>query len=303
MVLVKSRSKNLHDSQVDITPCSKVNDVLKAISKNNKGTSIYRLRLTYVKEDKQIPIVSDEFFTESDVETLYVKDLGPQISWRMVFIFEYLGPIIIHSLFYHLSKKPELHAAGSRYNPYLNRLAYLLILAHYLKREVETIFVHQFSQATMPFFNLFKNCFHYWVLNGLIALGYFGKGFFFNNSDLFRAYSFLKINNLSSLVAFFTVFELWNFYTHIKLRIWGDYQKSLGNTKVRVPLNEGIFKIFVSPNYTLELCSWVAFTLIFKLNIFALAFTIVSGTQMYLWAQKKNKKYGTRRAFLIPYLF
>lgn len=303
MVLIKSRSKCLRDTEVDISLGSKVDDVLKAISKNNGGTSIYRLRLTYMKENKQVPIVSDEFFKESDADTLYVKDLGPQISWRMVFVLEYLGPILIHSLFYYLSLRPELRATGARYNPFLNRLAYYLILAHYSKREFETIFVHQFSQATMPFFNLFKNCFHYWVLNGLIALGYFGKGFFFNDSDLFNAYSYLKINSLSSLVAFFAIFELWNLYTHIKLRLWGDHQKSLGNTKVRIPLNEGIFKIFVSPNYTFELCSWIAFTLIFKLNFFAVAFTIVSGTQMYLWAQKKNKKYGTRRAFLIPFLF
>lgn len=303
MVSVQSRSKGIQETQVDVFSESKIEDVLKEISKNNKGISIHRLRLTYLKENKHIPIVSDHFFAEKSVEEIYVKDLGPQISWRAVFICEYLGPIIIHSVFYYLSKQHQLHSTDSRYNPYLNRLAYVLIVAHYLKREVETLFVHQFSQATMPFFNLFKNCFHYWVLNGLIALGYFGKGFFINDSDLYRCYSFLRINNLSTLVAFFAICELWNFHSHIRLRLWGEHQKSLGNTKIRVPLNEGIFKVFVSPNYTFELWSWIGFTLIFKLNFFAIAFTLVSGVQMYLWAQKKNKKYGTRRAFLIPYIF
>lgn len=301
MVLVQSRSKNLRNTELGALDGATLNSVLKKVSQNNRGISVHRLRLTYLKENKQIPVISDEFFAEETVEKLYVKDLGPQISWRLVFVCEYLGPIIIHTTLYFLSKQPLLHN-GQRYNPYLNRLAYLLVCAHYLKREVETIFVHQFSQDTMPLFNLFKNCFHYWVLNGLIGLGYFGKGFLFNDSSLFRVYSSFKINNLSTLVALFAVFELWNFYAHVKLRLWGNYQKKLGNKKTRLPLNEGIFKLLVAPNYTFELWSWITFTLVFKFNLFAVLFTVVSGAQMYIWAQKKNKKYGTRRAFLIPYI-
>jgi len=41
-----------------------------------------------------------------------------------------------------------------------------MFIGHYVKRELETIFVHRFSNDTMPFFNVFKNSAHYWVLSG-----------------------------------------------------------------------------------------------------------------------------------------
>jgi len=31
---------------------------------------------------------------------LQYKDLGLQISWRTVFLIEYFGPILVHSIFY-----------------------------------------------------------------------------------------------------------------------------------------------------------------------------------------------------------
>ena len=33
-------------------------------------------------------------------DSIVVKDLGPQISWRTVFCIEYLGPLIIHQFFF-----------------------------------------------------------------------------------------------------------------------------------------------------------------------------------------------------------
>ena len=48
-----------------------------------------------------------------------------------------------------------------------------MVLGHYLKREFETIFIHRFSNATMPFLNVFKNSTHYWILLG------FGSMYFF----------------------------------------------------------------------------------------------------------------------------
>lgn len=39
-----------------------------------------------------------ESYGISKKETLYFKDLGPQISWKLVFIIEYFGPMAIFAL-------------------------------------------------------------------------------------------------------------------------------------------------------------------------------------------------------------
>lgn len=170
---------------------------------------------------------------------------------------------------------------------------YLMHLVHYIKREFESVFVHSFSNSTMPLFNVFKNSFHYWILNGLIGLGYLGYGFVFPSK--------LNINS-NVLWALFIVFESSNLLCHLKLRKVGDDLLKKG-IKERKPINEGVFKYLVSPNYTFEVLSWVVVTLTFNFNLFAVLFLLVSATQMYLWAMKKNKKYGTKKAFLVPYLF
>lgn len=312
-IAVKSRSKNLKDVKIEWNDGDGLvyEAVLKKISSGNRGINTNRLRLTYLKEGKHVPLAASDF-EGKNIESLeshaewYVKDLGPQISWRLVFVVEYLGPILIHSAVYYLSLQPQMvakyHSSSVRYNEFFNTFVYRLIMAHYLKREFETIFVHSFSSATMPLFNIFKNSFHYWVLNGLISLGYFGYGFPVGNKTLFRIYSKLRISDFRWLVGLFALSEVLNFYIHVQLRRWGDLQKKNGVT-ARVPLESGLFKYFVAPNYTFESWAWIWFTLIFKLNIFSVVFLVVSVVQMYVWAQKKNKKYGTKRAFLIPYVF
>ncbi|CCK72528.1 trans-2-enoyl-CoA reductase (NADPH) TSC13 KNAG_0K01650 [Huiozyma naganishii CBS 8797] len=310
MVTVESRSKSLRSCELQLDGKTSLDDVLVQISKQNKGISKHRLRLTYLKENKQVPIIEDAFFSKDDGAsisgmTLYVKDLGPQISWRLVFFIEYLGPILIHSALYYLSTKSaarERFHSRRPYDPFLNQVAYILVMGHYFKREFETLFVHQFSLATMPLFNVFKNSFHYWILNGAISFGYFGYGFLLSNERVYEVLDTLRLTKLSTLIALFALAETWNFYIHVRLRVWGDQQKALGNAKKRVPINDGVFKALVAPNYTFEVWAWIFFTVIFKFNFFGVLFLTVSTTQMYLWAQKKNKKYGTRRAFLIPYI-
>lgn len=313
MTLIKARSKSLRDTEVPAADCGSLAALLSALSRSNRAISVHRLRLTYLKEGKQVPIADEAFFEGGAASLegleLYVKDLGPQISWRLVFVIEYFGPLLVHALVYYLSLDPEFVArygsakGAASLDPQLKSVVFVMVMGHYLKREFETLFVHKFTLATMPLFNVFKNSFHYWVLNGAIALGYLGYGFALKDCCYRKVLRFLHLDNLQTLVALFVLSETWNGYIHLRLRLFGDEQRKHGNNSKRVPLSTGIFKVLVAPNYTFEVWSWVWFALVFKLNVFSVLFLLVSATQMYLWAMKKNRRYGTRRAFLIPFIF
>jgi very-long-chain enoyl-CoA reductase len=50
-----------------------------------------------------------------------------------------------------------------------SRIALACWTFHYAKRLLETIFVHRFSNATMPILNLFKNSAYYWGFAAYVA--------------------------------------------------------------------------------------------------------------------------------------
>merc|ERR1719361_2834880 len=115
----------------------------------------------------KITILSNSF---SKITILYnqfielvFKDLGPQVSWRTVFLVEYFGPMLMHTLCFAI---PSLFYPGTSIKPktMTQKIAFAMIIIHYMKREFETVFVHRFSASTMPILNIFKNSFHYWIL-------------------------------------------------------------------------------------------------------------------------------------------
>ena len=65
---------------------------------------------------------------------------------------------------------------------------------HYVKRLLETLFVHRFSHATMPIMNLFKNCAYYWGF--AFYVGYYV------NHPLYTSAYFGKFQIYGSLIAF-----------------------------------------------------------------------------------------------------
>jgi very-long-chain enoyl-CoA reductase len=93
---------------------------------------------------------------------LIYKDLGPQIRWKTVFFVEYLGPMIIYGALYFFAK-----LSGKLVNPSLQSLIAVMGCLHFLKRVLETAFVHVFSRDSMPKKRLLINCLHYWLLFGI----------------------------------------------------------------------------------------------------------------------------------------
>ncbi|KAL8178293.1 UNVERIFIED_CONTAM: hypothetical protein K2H54_039543 [Gekko kuhli] len=89
--------------------------------------------------------------------TFYFKDLGPQIGWTMVFLIEYTGPLFIYFVFYF--RMPFIYGLDDRFtssrHPVVN-LACICHSFHYIKRLIETIFVHRFSHGTMPLRSIVK---------------------------------------------------------------------------------------------------------------------------------------------------
>ena len=106
-----------------------------------------------------------EKYNVSEGDTLYFKDLGMQISWRLVFVIEYLGPILTFCFFYSqpsfIYGKSAVGARPTERDLCTQQLAFWLVIGHYAKRELESAFVHRFSNATMPFNRIFINSSHY----------------------------------------------------------------------------------------------------------------------------------------------
>ena len=84
------------------------------------------------------------------------------------------------------------------------------MMFHYVKRELETLFVHRFSNDTMPFTRIFINSSHYWILCGAL-IGYF---LFSPNYHAPGYPSYICYG----LLGFFFFAEIMNFCCHLVLR-------------------------------------------------------------------------------------
>ncbi|KAK4555580.1 3-oxo-5a-steroid 4- dehydrogenase [Recurvomyces mirabilis] len=247
--------------------------------------SVHRLRITNKNDGK--PIANDKKTSVGSVglengSVIQVKDLGPQIAWRTVFIIEYLGPLLIHPLV--LLLRPYIYRNPNLLTAYpppstLQLLTCWTITLHFLKRELETLFVHRFSNATMPVANIFKNSFHYWILAGVLIA-----------AVVYSPTSTTAATNTNPLLtyiglALYILGELGNLNTHLVLRSL----RSPGGAERGVPKGLG-FDWVTCPNYLFETIAWAGILVISRSWSTGI-FVAVATAQMAVWARKKESRY------------
>ena len=290
--------KGLPDT-VDLAPNATAADVYSDLAKRTKY-SIHQLRVTKGSDGSAVGNSQDTSVHSTglrDQSTIYVKDLGTQIAWRTVFLVEYLGPILIHPLI--LVLRPYLYPSAAKDASQLQILLCAMIVLHFIKRELETLFVHRFSAATMPLRNIFKNSFHYWALSGALI-----AAFIYSPSSA-AAQEPNPLLLYPGLIIF-VLGELGNLQTHLTLM----RLRSTGGTERGIPQGF-LFNLVTCPNYMTEIMSWLGVYLVSGLSWGVLIFLVVSAVQMGQWAKKKERryrkefgdKYKRKRSALLPGIY
>ncbi|KAH7928117.1 hypothetical protein BV22DRAFT_1059711 [Leucogyrophana mollusca] len=260
-----------------------VADVKAAIAA--KYPKFYPSRQKITLKDSKSAIADETTLADAGVANggdLSVKDLGPQISWRTVFLVEYGGPLVIHPLMYHF---PKVVYGGHVQHSMLQSYVYAFVMLHFAKRELETLFVHRFSHGTMPLMNIFKNSAHYHLLSGFALAFAIYSPTYGATSPYIRG----TVRNDPLFIwagaAVFLFAELSNLAVHITLR----NLRPVGTKKRAIPYGYG-FSLVSTPNYFFEFLAWLTVASLTGSYV-AWIFLGVSTFQMYVWAVKKHRAY------------
>jgi len=151
-----------------------------------------------------------------------------------------------------------------------------MVELHFLKRELETIFIHRFSADTIPALYCVRNAAHYWALSGLI-FGYIVYHPYYSHVTRTETQTLLTLG-------MYTYAELSNLYAHVtlmKLRPAG--------TRVRqIPRGYGFdwpFGGISCANYFFEVMAWVTVGL-WSWCFGIIPFIVVGTWIMDRWAQQ-----------------
>jgi len=264
-------------ASIDINSQAKVSQLKKEFHQHQKKYYPDRQRFFLGKGKGSAVLQDDKLLSDyhlKDGSILIFKDLGPQISWQMVFIIEYFGPLVLYPILFLQPTCIYGQVAANSTPSLIQKIALGCWTFHYLKRELETLFVHRFSHATMPYFNLVKNCSYYWGM--ALAVAYFVNHPLHTPPPIPVVYAGLAV---------FILCELGNFWCHMILR----NLRPASSTQRQIP--EGfIFSLVSCPNYTLEIFAWIAFAVMTQ-TLTAYLFMIVGAAQMTIWAQQKHSRY------------
>ncbi|KAH7155336.1 steroid alpha reductase family protein [Dactylonectria estremocensis] len=274
----KQPIKKLPES-IELGPETTVEDVKKLVAKQAGIGDFNRVGLYDPSTKKTLKNrkarIADEQGVVAASEVL-VKDMGTQISWKTVFVIEYFGPILLHSAV--VAARPYLYKNADGDMSQTQWLTFGMIVLHFVKREIETLFVHKFSANTMPFFNVFKNSFFYWAISGALC-----AYFIYSPTSLAAQADIPVIDALGAALYLFG--ETGNALIHRYL----STLRSTGGTERKIPVGYG-FGIVTCPNYMFEVLSWVGIILVSRDWTVALFITI-GILQMFDWAKGKERAY------------
>ncbi|XP_042360569.1 very-long-chain enoyl-CoA reductase [Plectropomus leopardus] len=233
--------------------------------------------------------------------SFYFTDLGPQLTWGTVFLSECVGPLIIYLMFYfHLPfiYSPKYDFTSSKH--WVVHLACMCHSFHYIKRILETMFVHRISHGTMPLRNIFKNCGYYWCTAAWMA--------YYINHPLYTT-PYYGQQQINTGLYIFLFCQVGNFSIHVALR--NLKQPGSKTKKIPYPTKNPftwMFWLVSCPNYTYELGSWIGFTVMTQCVPVAF-FTLVAFIQMAVWAKGKHRSYlkefrdyPTLRSSILPFI-
>ncbi|EMS13633.1 synaptic glycoprotein SC2, putative [Entamoeba histolytica HM-3:IMSS] len=244
----------------------------------------------YTKENKKVILLVDKTLTECGVneETeLEMKDLGRQLPYRFVYLLEYIGPLVLYFIPFFILKFLNRTILYQQY------MALFLWVVHYLKRILETIYVHEFGDNTMPYNNVFKNCTYYWGFALAVSI----------NVNLFSRQVpdlFVSICACAMLISIIS-----NGYCHLLLK----WLRPPG-TQIRAIPKGFLFEYVSCPHYFCEIMTWIFFNALTGFPFFGVLFSLCGIYQMREWALQKHQRYyrefpdyPKNRTVLIPFLY
>ncbi|KAK7429224.1 Very-long-chain enoyl-CoA reductase [Neonectria magnoliae] len=266
-------------ASLELAADATVEDVKKLIAKEVRIGDFNRVGLYDPSTNKTLKnrkaLIADEEGVASAGEVL-VKDLGTQISWRTVFVIEYLGPILIHTAV--VAARPYLYKNAEGAMSQTQWLSYGMIVLHFVKREFETLFVHKFSANTMPFFNVFKNSFFYWAISGALCA-----------FTIYSPKSLAAKADIPIIDALGTALYLFGETGNALIHRYLSSLRSTGGTERKIPVGYG-FNLVTCPNYMFEILSWVGIILASR-DWAVVLFIAIGAAQMFDWAKGKERAY------------
>ncbi|KAL7425050.1 Very-long-chain enoyl-CoA reductase [Cryptotrichosporon argae] len=244
-----------------------------------------RQRLTISTAGAKPAALTDEGKTLADYGVgegaqLRLKDLGKQLPYQYLYLWEYAGPIVLNPLALYLSQY-----LWGPYEPSTLQLTVRnLTVAHFVKRELESLFVHQFSRPSIALSYIVRNCAYYWGITGLLI-----------GLTLYRpAYGAVALkdsilnspNWVYGWTAFIVVNELLNLNTHL-------HQRSIRTppgTPRKYPTGFG-FGSIVCANYFFETLAVFGLVAVTGGDLGTVVYFSIATYFMQLWAGQKYRRY------------